>query len=273
MEEAQEVVLKQSFFSCFLLLIFTLLSLKNMEVKAVFFDMDDTLVPSHAADACALLAVARLLASHIPHIDHQAVIDAFLLLFFSQPWDPLHQIDVTEWRSQLWNRALLCQNIDDMNLAKDMQTTFDAERLRVFRWANGVEALVRRLQSQGYKTGIITNGHSKIQRAKLKACRAEDLFSLILVGGEQPDEKPHKDIFLKACKMAGCEPDKAIFVGDTLKTDIQGGLNAGFLATVWIDFHGSGHPKGGPKPHYIINNILELEDVLKLYKLAESTLP
>ncbi|KAI5056576.1 hypothetical protein GOP47_0028394 [Adiantum capillus-veneris] len=221
---------------------------QKMEVKAVFFDMDDTLVPSHAADTCAFLAVARLLASRAPHVDHQAVIDKFLLLFFAQPWDPHHQIDVTEWRSQLWNRALLCQNVEDMDLARDMQTCFDAERLRVFRWGEGVEALVRRLQAQGYKTGIITNGHSKIQRAKLKACRAEELFGVILVGGEQPDEKPHKDIFLKACKMVGCEPDKAIFVGDTLKTDIQGGFNAGFLATVWIDIHGSGRPKGKALP-------------------------
>ena len=44
-------------------------------------------------------------------------------------------------------------------------------------------------------------------------------FSLLL--SEEPNEKPHKDIFMKACEMAGCKPEKSIMVGDNLKTDIQ----------------------------------------------------
>lgn len=242
-----------------------LLVLQRMDVKAVFFDLDDTLVPTHAADRSAHQAVTRLLAARLPHLDHQAVVDNFLLHFVSEPWDPQHLIDVTEWRSQLWNRGLLWQNIDDMDLARDLQNCFDSERLLAFQWADGVEVLVTKLQSHGVKVGIITNGHSKVQRAKLKACQAEDLFSVILVGGEEPNEKPHKDIFMKACKMVGCEPETAIMVGDNLKTDIQGGLNAKFLATIWVDLHGLGETVGGPKPHHIVRNILELHDILKQY--------
>ncbi|KAI5056585.1 hypothetical protein GOP47_0028403 [Adiantum capillus-veneris] len=196
---------------------------QRMMVEAVFFDLDDTLVLTHAADKSALQAVTCLLATRLPHVDQQAVVDSFVLRFVSEPWDPHHQIDVTEWRSQLWNRGLLWQNVDDMDLARDLQSCFDSERLLAFQWADGVEALVMKLQSHDVKVGIITNGHAKVQRAKLKACKAEDLFSVILVGGEEPNEKPHKEIFIKACKMAGCEPEKAIMIGDNLKTDIQVG--------------------------------------------------
>lgn len=38
---------------------------------------------------------------------------------------------------------------------------------------------------------------------------------------EEPNQKPHKDIFLKACKLADCKPEETIMVGDNLKTDIQ----------------------------------------------------
>jgi N-acylneuraminate-9-phosphatase len=38
---------------------------------------------------------------------------------------------------------------------------------------------------------------------------------------EEPNQKPHKDIFLKACKLAGCNPEETMMVGDNLKTDIQ----------------------------------------------------
>ncbi|MCO5551951.1 hypothetical protein L7F22_005458 [Adiantum nelumboides] len=241
---------------------------ERMVMEAVFFDLDDTLVLTHAADKSAHRAVTRLLAAHLPHIDHQAVLDCFLVHFVSEPWDPHHQIDVTEWRSQLWNRGLLCQNVDDMDLARDLQSCFDSERLLAFRWSDGVEALVMGLRSHDVKVGIITNGHSKVQRAKLKACKAENLFTVILVGGEESNEKPHKEIFLKACKMAGCEPEKAIMVGDNLKTDIQGGLNANFLATIWVDVHGVGITMECPKPHHVVRNIFELHDILKQYGCA-----
>ncbi|KAI5056968.1 hypothetical protein GOP47_0028786 [Adiantum capillus-veneris] len=238
---------------------------QRMMVEAVFFDLDDTLVLTHAADKSALQAVTCLLATRLPHVDQQAVVDSFVLRFVSEPWDPHHQIDVTEWRSQLWNRGLLWQNVDDMDLARDLQSCFDSERLLAFQWADGVEALVMKLQSHDVKVGIITNGHAKVQRAKLKACKAEDLFSVILVGGEEPNEKPHKEIFIKACKMAGCEPEKAIMIGDNLKTDIQGGLNANFLATIWVDLHGMGNTIGCPRPHHTVRNIYELHDILKQY--------
>ncbi|KAH7290799.1 hypothetical protein KP509_30G064100 [Ceratopteris richardii] len=237
----------------------------TMSVKAVFFDLDDTLVLTHAADKVAHRAVSRLLATRLPELDHQAVVDSFVLHFVSEPWDPHHQIDVTEWRSQLWNRALVCQKVEDMDLARDLQNCFDSERLLAFQWASGVEVLVKKLQAQDIRVGIITNGHPKIQRAKLKACRAEDLFNVILVGGEEPKEKPHKEIFLKACLLAGCHPEEAIMVGDNLKTDIQGGLNAKFLATVWVDVHLQGHANRGPKPHHIVQNIVQLYEVLRQY--------
>lgn len=95
----------------------------------------------------------------------------------------------------------------------------------------------------------------QVQRKKLKACKADLLFDTILVGGgnlvpllmysctslssqahdrfsfckngflvdiaEEPNQKPHKSIFLKACRLAGCNPEETIMVGDNLKTDIQ----------------------------------------------------
>ena len=98
---------------------------------------------------------------------------------------------------------------------------------------------------------IITNGHPEVQRAKLSACSCEvrfcrsptlpmprtshlcgrcgsarqDLFPIILVGGEQEllgcREKPSPDIFEAACRLVGCAPAEALHVGDSLATDIQ----------------------------------------------------
>ena len=50
---------------------------------------------------------------------------------------------------------------------------------------------------------------------------------------------------------------------------MQGGKNAGFLATVWVNVHNlEGLPPGGSKPDYIISNIQELPGLLKSLKVA-----
>ena len=70
------------------------------------------------------------------------------------------------------------------------------------------------MRADGLHTVIITNGHADIQRIKLQACRAEDLFDGILVGGEEViagrHEKPHPSIFQAACKLAGCKAGEVI---------------------------------------------------------------
>ncbi|KAH9309753.1 hypothetical protein KI387_037664, partial [Taxus chinensis] len=207
-------------------------------VKAVFFDLDDTLVLTRAADKAAHKAVMELLSRH-EHgfLDRQAIIDTFVKGLINQPWDPNHQIDVTEWRAQIWLRALEAQGVSDIELAREMQHCFDKSRMASFQWAPEAEQIVQKLQLKGIKVGIITNGHPKVQRAKLLACRADEIFNTILVGGEEVHQKPHKSIFLKACELVGVRPEESVMVGDSLKADIQGGINAGYLATVWVNVH------------------------------------
>ncbi|CAK9275051.1 unnamed protein product [Sphagnum jensenii] len=235
---------------------------RNLE--AVFFDLDDTLVLTHAADTVAYKAVQALVQQRIPLMNGDEMLKVFIAKFDVQPWDLTHQVEVTEWRARIWGEALKSQGVEDMELARDMQHCFDEERMLSFQWVPGVEAMVRSLHAQGIKVGIITNGHFSVQRTKLKACKADQLFDMILVGGEEPNQKPHKDIFLKACKLTGSKPENSIMVGDNLKTDIQGAQNAGFLATVWVNVHNlEGPPAGGPVPHHIIPNIGELPGVLE----------
>ncbi|KAG6558152.1 hypothetical protein Mapa_000333 [Marchantia paleacea] len=242
---------------------FSMASTTDRKLGAVFFDLDDTLVLTHQADSVAHSAVLELVESKYPQVDRSAVLRSFIKKFVAQAWDPENKVEVTEWRATLWDQALQEQGVVNLDLAREMQSCFDRERLRAFRWASGVEALVKNLQGRGIKVGVITNGHPVVQRAKLQSCKASELFDTILVGGEEPKAKPHKDIFLKACHIAGCKPEESIMVGDTLTTDILGGINTGFLSTVWVNLHKEELPTNGPKPDHVISNIGELKKVLK----------
>ena len=119
-----------------------------------------------------------------------------------------------------------------------------------------------------------------MQRQKLVACEGAALFgeSHLLVGGEEilkgGHEKPHASIFTKACVAAAADhPEgapiacaEAIHVGDSLKSDIQGGINAGLAATVWIN--AAGKPPlpaaaGTPQPTFTCALVTELEAIIR----------
>ncbi|KAF3777647.1 N-acylneuraminate-9-phosphatase [Nymphaea thermarum] len=194
-----------------------------MVVKAVLFDLDDTLVSTDATNQAACSRAVELLHSRYPTVRGQDVADSFWRAFIPQPWDPHNQIDVTEWRAQLWHKALQEQGIDDIALAR-------------------------------------------VQRDKLGAAEASKLFDVILVGGEEANEKPHPSIFIKACELVGSRPEESVMVGDNLKTDVQGARNANLLAAVWVNVHGIVDiPEDvTARPSYTIDNVIELPQVLSL---------
>lgn len=116
------------------------------------------------------------------------------------------------------------------------------------------------LKTDGYALAVLTNGHADVQRPKLEACGAAELFGgsingrgefsrrgkggnsskegrverRLIVAGDFPAMKPDPAVFLAAASACGVHISEAIMVGDSLRCDIRGGNTAGCLATVWV---------------------------------------
>ena len=85
-------------------------------LKAVFFDLDDTLVATSEHDERAFSAAVDLAASRSHEgvvVDRERLLADFKSTFKITPWDPEYQVDVTEWRARLWKQALKKQNVPD----------------------------------------------------------------------------------------------------------------------------------------------------------------
>lgn len=67
--------------------------------------------------------------------------------------------------------------------ASVLQSLFDQTRMELFKFEAGVAELVSFLTTNALATVIITNGNDVIQRDKLLACRATELFPHVLIGG------------------------------------------------------------------------------------------
>lgn len=254
--------------------------------RAVLFDLDDTLVPTSRIDRAAILNAATLaLAS--TEAAAQACAQKFAQLLKEKPFPPeTSGHNVTSWRQLLWERALRGGGEDHAepsvsSAAQLAHDTWCSERLTNFRFSDDIVAMVQRLQTAGYKTGLLTNGHADVQRAKTAACDAGKLFgdACVIVAGEYPEQKPHPSIFRVACAALG-EPESAtVMVGDSYAADIAGGINSNLLATVWIrpepkdgDLSSGGSlmhghlaavPSGELAPTFTVETVLQVEACLE----------
>lgn len=166
-------------------------------------------------------------------------------------------------RTKHWEEAIqeTTGSTANQNLAKECYFLWKSTRLQHMTLAEDVKAMLTELRKE-FQLLLLTNGDRQTQREKIEACACQPYFDAIVVGGEQEEEKPAPSIFYYSCDLLGVQPADCVMVGDTLETDIQGGLSAGLRATVWVNRNGMMHPKPSPAPHYTVSSVLELPALL-----------
>jgi len=111
----------------------------------------------------------------------------------------------------------------------------------------------------GLRMGIISNGDSAVQRAKMERTGIMGRFDPVVVSGDVGVAKPAAGIFLEACCRVGEPPERCCYVGDLLETDALGSSGAG-LRGVWLDRQGLSR---GDEAVAVIRGLGELPELLR----------
>lgn len=110
------------------------------------------------------------------------------------------------------------------------------------------------------KLGIITNGFTALQQKRLNNTETATYFDVVVVSEDVGVAKPDKRIFEYAfAQMGEFELSQVLMVGDTLSSDIQGGINAG-IDTCWYNPHYAENSTG-IKPTYEIHTMKTLLEI------------
>lgn len=232
-------------------------------VRAVFFDLDNTLIDTAGASRKGMLEVVKLLQSKYHYTEEAEVICDKVQDKLSKECFHPSSTCITDVRTNHWEEAIQETKgyAGNRKLAKECYLLWKSTRLQHMALADDVRAMLTELRKE-FQLLLLTNGDRQTQREKIEACACQPYFDAIVVGGEQEEEKPAPSIFYHCCDLLGVQPADCVMVGDTLETDIQGGLNAGLRATVWINGNDSVPPKSSPLPHYTVSSVLELPAVL-----------
>ncbi|QWH06630.1 HAD family hydrolase [Bacillus mycoides] len=85
-----------------------------------------------------------------------------------------------------------------------------------------------------FKVGIITNGSTQRQKAKIMNTSLNEYFDTIIISEEVGFSKPDKRIFELALNKLNVQSEDVLFVGDDLEKDIAGCQNAN-IKGIWFN--------------------------------------
>ena len=115
------------------------------------------------------------------------------------------------------------------------------------------------LRAADVQLAAVTNASGAHQRSKLADLGLARFFDYVAIAGEMGVAKPDPMMFHSVCATLGCEPSEAAHVGDKLRTDALGAVEAG-LEGVWLDRAGSGAQV--PEGVHVIGGLDELPQLL-----------
>ena len=199
-----------------------------LRIRALTFDLDDTLWDNRPVMLAAEQALYDWLSTNYPRIGQCYTLDELTGLRRDLgSRDPRLRYHMTALRKATLRLAAESVGYDD-GLVEPAFTAFLEVRHRVTPYDDVVPAL-ERLRGAGYLIGSLTNGNADVHRAGIG-----HLFDFSVSAESVGRAKPHPRMFREACRLAGVESSQLAHVGDEPATDLEGARVAEVVA-IWMN--------------------------------------
>ncbi|MCE2456351.1 MAG: HAD family hydrolase [Dehalococcoidia bacterium] len=124
----------------------------------------------------------------------------------------------------------------------------------------GTEVMLRDLKVAGVPVGVVTNGPTEMQWAKVRNAGVADLVRAVVVSEEFGANKPDPAIFHHALSLIGASPAETLFVGDNTVADIGGASGIG-MRTAWMS-HGRSWVIDSYSPDHVVDDVWDVRPLL-----------
>lgn len=150
---------------------------------------------------------------------------------------------------------------DDSVLSRYREAQWQRHR-RDFRLREGVVATLEELRRRGVHVGMVSNIDDDQLAHLLDAGGLRPYFDALLSSEAAQSCKPDRKIYEIALSSAGCAPEEALFVGDTLRQDIAGANRMGMRSALIWHRTDKQPPAEEAVPHHVIASIPEIVPLL-----------
>ena len=216
-----------------------------MAYRIALFDADNTLLDFTRAEA---EAIRICLAAHGIPTDEATV--ALYSRVNDRHWKRLEQGLTTRERLKVDRFGDFLAEAgyvaDPRRMAEDYLSALSEQRFLM----DGASELIRRLHGR-CRLYIVTNGIAAVQRSRFGGCPLSPYFDGVFISEDMGYAKPDPRFFDRvAAAIPDFDPAEALVIGDSLTSDIQGGIRYG-LDTCWFNPQGKPPPDGMAITHTV----------------------
>jgi putative hydrolase of the HAD superfamily len=214
-------------------------------MKAIFFDLDETLVDRQSTFAAYLNKAFKELDFH----KEGYRFDEFL--------SHVHRWDDNGYRDKQEAFGRVLKGLNSSITVDQWFThfkTFYGQDAKLFP---NVKPFLQTLK-QKYPLALISNGRHDGQMKKLQVTGIEQCFDGIFISESQGVKKPDPAIYQKACDAMSVKYEDVLFVGDHPKNDVETPKQLGMKA-IWV----RNETYQAPEKHDgIVDSVLDLNNLV-----------
>src|SRR5579862_6509228 len=221
---------------------------------AVIFDLDDTLFDRRRSLDRYIGDVAA--NAGMPRDSREACRRRF------------HELDDDGYADRATLFRELIASFPALGTPAALRQDYRANAWRQSEYMPGAVEILAWCRSKGLKTGVLTNGSSMVQRAKIESLALVPLVDAILIAEEEGVAKPDPAAFERAATQLGVALSQCVFVGDHPHFDVDGARRAG-LSAIWARGRRR-WPLELPEPRHIVDSLFDLQALIDPLTAAAS---
>ena len=198
-------------------------------IEFLFLDLDDTILDFRKAEK---LAIRKTLSSFGADVTDE-VLNRYHHINKAH-WEMLERGEITREEVLVQRFAVLFRELGIQVDATACARAYEHNLSIGHYFLPGAEEAVDRL-SKRYRLFLASNGTASVQKGRMTSANLYRFFEKVFVSQEIGHNKPSLEYF-RACfaQIPGFDPNKAMMVGDSLTSDILGGIRAG-IRTCWVN--------------------------------------
>lgn len=225
-------------------------------IKTVLLDLDDTILDFKKAEAEAL----RQTLIELNIEPKESTIKRYSLINESL-WKMLEKGQIERSRLLVKRFEILFEELGVEQCGKTAWIIYESLLSSGHFFVDGAVEVLEELKDN-YDLYIVSNGTATVQEKRIKSADISKYFKQTFISQQIGYNKPRIEFFEECFKnIPNLNKEEAIIVGDSLSSDIQGGINAG-IHTCWFNLR-KNPSSDDIVPEYTINKISELPDLLK----------
>jgi putative hydrolase of the HAD superfamily len=203
---------------------------REIKIKAVIFDMDNTLFDFVEAKLKAIESVEI----DVENLDCIARYLKDRGIYSDETFD------------------LCCNNYSEVKLGNITAYT-------------GVRETLKDIKGLGLKLAVVTDAFTENANARLKKSGLLEYFDTVVTADVSGAKKPEPDSILLAIEKLKVETKETIFVGDSLRRDVTPANKLGMITVYAAYGDRNFYEKRTGKADHVINNIAELIEIIEAY--------